>query len=326
MVSKYSRCAITYDTDRLPALAGIAADTTLLLGVIHHSGIWEKALHSGVLYQASGELSTWEEPPEPHPLWEKVPSWSWAALGRPIIFVRPHQPPQTQRLCDIQILLRKQGQLSVLEMVGPLMRLDWAKTSRDNVQCQAVYKPGFEDPIIDRWFPHNDDLIWDILVKEDLWFAQKCYAEFCVQPIPGTEGRKPSKKPSFTALINKLLIYGRPRTKKGFTELLQEAYIAALFDRVFFIPVLYAGVQTYKTVRSFSGYGWRTGIIGLLPWAEPGLGKGTFRGFETVTLQARVKEDPLFLLKDRLDTYQATICEEDYVHFDGTVGYTIQVV
>ncbi|KAF2441805.1 HET-domain-containing protein [Karstenula rhodostoma CBS 690.94] len=240
MVSHYSRRAISYTTDRLPALAGIAADMALLLNDTYTSGIWQKALHNGVLYQSRGNLFSWEEPPEPHPMWDKVPSWSWASLGRPVVFTTTRHPPETKRLCDIEVLPATHNQLSVLQMTGPLMRLDWVKNSPDAVECQAVWEPAYDDPVFHRMA--RDEVTWEFQVHEDHWFAQKCYSEFCIHPIPQKEYGQPSEKP----------------------------YFAALFDNVFFMPVLYEGRRESKTVRSFHQYGGEPRITGLLLWAEPG--------------------------------------------------------
>ncbi|OAG07311.1 HET-domain-containing protein [Paraphaeosphaeria sporulosa] len=299
MVSSYSRRAISYGTDRLPALAGIAADTAFLLNDTYASGIWQKALHNGVLYQSRGTLQSCEEPPQPLPLWDKVPSWSWASLDRPVVFVTTRHPPETEGLCDIEVLPAMLGQLSVLEMTGPLMRLDWIKTSPDAVECQAMWKPAWDDPVFHRIGRYGGEATWEVHVQEDHWFAQKCYSESCAHPIPKKDYGEPSEKP----------------------------YFAALFDNIFFMPVLYEGEREYKVVRSFAQYGGRPRIIGLLLWAEPGQMRGTYRRVGTAQLALRRKEGNAFCtFKEKVSMYQAGIREVDSCRSDGNGRYTVRVV
>lgn len=298
MVSHYSRRSISYTTDRLPALAGIAADTALLLNDTYTSGIWQKALHNGVLYQPRGSLSSWEEPPEPRPLWDKVPSWSWASLGRPVVFVTTRHPPETERLCDIEVLPATQDQLSFLQMTGPLMRLDWLKISPDAVECQAVWKPAWDDPVFNRSARDSGEITWEVIVHEDHWFAQKCYSEVCVHAIP----------------------------KKEYGELSEKPYFAALFDNVFFMPVLYEGERAYRTVESFYQYGGGPRIIGLLLWAEPGHTQGTYRRVGIAHFGARTECKALDLFRERSGTYQVGVGEKDARRSDGKGRYTVHVI
>jgi hypothetical protein len=235
-----------------------------------------------------------EEPPEPLPLWDEVPSWSWASLCRPVVFSTTCHPPQSERLCEIEVLPATQNQLSVLQITGPLMRLDWIKTSSDAVECQAVWHPAWDDPIFHRI---SGEATWEVHVHEDHWFAQKCYSEICVHPIPKKEYGEHSEKP----------------------------YLAALFDNVLFMPVLYEDQRKYKKVRSFYRYGGYPRIIGLLLWAEPGKVQGTYRRVGTTQLSARAKGKALDLFRERVSTYQAGVRERDYLRSDGKGQYMVHV-
>jgi hypothetical protein len=69
-------------------------------------------------------LSSLKEPPEPHPLWDEVPSWLWVSLGKLVVFATTHCHPKSERLCEIEAFLVTQDQLSILQITDPLMRLD----------------------------------------------------------------------------------------------------------------------------------------------------------------------------------------------------------
>ena len=174
MVSHYSKRAITFPTDRLPALAGIATDTAALLNDTYVSGIWKKALHNGILYRSLGCIPSLEEPPVAKPLWNTVPSWSWAFLNTPIYFATTRHPPDTLTLCTIEALPSDNSQPRILGITGTLMRMDWVKTSPENVELQAFWKPAWDDPIFER--AGTEGRVWDICTQEDHWFAQHCYA------------------------------------------------------------------------------------------------------------------------------------------------------
>lgn len=292
----YSRRGITYPTDRLPALAGIADDTSLLVGA-YASGIWQNALHNGILYRSRGCLPSLEEPPEPQPSWHKVPSWSWAALNRPVIFATTRHPPDTVKLCKIE-LTASQDQLTRLKITGPLMRLDWVKTSQDAVECQAFWKPAWDDPIFHRIARYGGEATWEVHVQEDHWFAQKCFNEFYVHPI----------------------------TKKNYGDNPEQPYFDGLFDKVLFMPVLFEEKGSPKLIRTFSQISPYSRVIGLILWSERNDKRGTFRRVGTAELKARkVFRSTLDLFKAELGAYQANIQEKDFIQTDGKGSYTIVV-
>ena len=292
----YSRRGITYPTDRLPALAGIADDTSLLAGA-YASGIWQNALHNGILYRSRGCLRSLEEPPAPQPSWHKVPSWSWASLNQPVTFATTRHPPDTVKLCKIDFTA-SQDQLTPLKITGPLMRLDWVKTSQDAVECQAFWKPGWDDPIFHRIARYGGEATWEVHVQEDHWFAQKCFNEFYVHPI----------------------------TKENYGDNPEQPYLDGLFGKVLFMPVLFEEKGSFKLIRTFSQISPCSRVIGLILWSERNDKRGTFRRVGTAVLKARKDfRSTLDLFKAELGAYQANIQEKDFIQTDGKGSYTIVV-
>jgi hypothetical protein len=70
LLSEYSTCHLTYQSDKLMAIEGLMSKISQRTGVKFQAGVWNDLLHSGLLWSAQGEpLIRLEEGP---------PSWSWA--------------------------------------------------------------------------------------------------------------------------------------------------------------------------------------------------------------------------------------------------------
>ena len=177
------------------------------------------------------------------------------------------------------------------------MRLDWVKNSPDAVECQAFWRPAWDDPIFHRIAPYGGDATWEVHVQEDHWFAQKCYNELCIHPIP----------------------------KKDYGEASEKPYFDALFDNVLFMPVLFEAKRSVTTIRSFRQLSPYSRIIGLVLWPEQNGKQGTFRRVGTAQLKARKSRSALDLFEERLGAYQANMREGDFVRTDGKGSYAILV-
>jgi hypothetical protein len=85
MVERYSICALTFDHDRLSAIAGIAAFVQTYDSTDRYLfGVWGKSLQQGLLWLAadnSPQRVCYESTPTP-------PSWSWARWKGSIRFPR----------------------------------------------------------------------------------------------------------------------------------------------------------------------------------------------------------------------------------------------
>ena len=78
LIADYSERELTKDTDRLPAIAGVASETHLQdPSGTYMAGIWKQWLFSELLWYTSwGERNNF--PPKPISL-DDMPSWSWAS-------------------------------------------------------------------------------------------------------------------------------------------------------------------------------------------------------------------------------------------------------
>ena len=72
MIDDFARRRLTYDTDRLPAIAGVATEVQAILGYQYICGLWLGDIHWGLLWRARGRAIT--------PKDFVAPSWSWASI------------------------------------------------------------------------------------------------------------------------------------------------------------------------------------------------------------------------------------------------------
>ncbi len=85
MIEQYSKCDLTVESDRLPAIAGLAN----FYGLHSHGdqylfGIWKQSLHIGLLFMEIGAYP--REMTEGHRGGVCPPTWSWARWRSPIRF------------------------------------------------------------------------------------------------------------------------------------------------------------------------------------------------------------------------------------------------
>lgn len=83
LVTDYSKCELTYGTDKLVAISGIAAEWQNHLGEgrgrLYHSGLFACGLPQGLLwYSGGGSLKKYKQ---------RAPSWSWASVDGRIQFM-----------------------------------------------------------------------------------------------------------------------------------------------------------------------------------------------------------------------------------------------
>lgn len=83
IVADYSSRVITYEEDKLPALAGLAIEYGKASGKTYLAGLWKESLLDDLLWrQGKFEYSN-EEPLTPAKY--RAPSWSWASVDGIII-------------------------------------------------------------------------------------------------------------------------------------------------------------------------------------------------------------------------------------------------
>lgn len=88
LVGEYSQRRLTYTSDKLPALAGIARTFASATGYQYLAGLWKEDFLLGLLwYRRKRLLSGWPD----EPVSDKLPSWSWARFMGPLTFYGSHQ-------------------------------------------------------------------------------------------------------------------------------------------------------------------------------------------------------------------------------------------
>jgi hypothetical protein len=81
IVSEYTKLKLTYDSDRLPAIAALADQMSRLRPAddVYIAGMWRNSILSDLLWQSQPfETGQWGQPLEPRSA-RLVPSWSWAS-------------------------------------------------------------------------------------------------------------------------------------------------------------------------------------------------------------------------------------------------------
>ncbi|KAE8445890.1 hypothetical protein EG329_012814 [Mollisiaceae sp. DMI_Dod_QoI] len=78
LVTRYSQCGATYETDKLPALSGLVKTIKLSTGSTYLAGLWKETIFDNLLWKVRSpglqrRSSSY-----------RAPTWSWASLDGPI--------------------------------------------------------------------------------------------------------------------------------------------------------------------------------------------------------------------------------------------------
>ncbi|CAN9410626.1 unnamed protein product [Alternaria alternata] len=86
LVSQYSLCSLTYETDRLPSLSGLARTFAQRFGGSYAAGLWQDQIPCSL-----GWFISQRRPIETDKREYCAPSWSWASINGSVIFRRGGQ-------------------------------------------------------------------------------------------------------------------------------------------------------------------------------------------------------------------------------------------
>jgi len=91
MVNAFTKRKLTHESDRLPAISGVAKEIQLQTGDEYLAGLWRQDLSHELLWKVdylfAAKDSTWHRPAK-----YRAPSWSWAAIEGPICMdLRPSE-------------------------------------------------------------------------------------------------------------------------------------------------------------------------------------------------------------------------------------------
>lgn len=134
----YSACHLTFESDKLPALSGMASYFCRRYGLEYHAGIFSGSIAQGLLWRAQkpGNLAK--------PKVYIAPSWSWTSLTGQVTMCAPldpvylstiyrttDNPEQVSMLEDVSFDLTPEGQNPYGRLRGGSMKLTgWLKSAR----------------------------------------------------------------------------------------------------------------------------------------------------------------------------------------------------
>ena len=92
----YTARLLTYATDRLPALAGIASVIHSRTGSTYLAGLWEENLLSDIQWAADWWAVDWSDTKNAanrlHVRCYQAPTYSWASINLPVFYTPPYRP------------------------------------------------------------------------------------------------------------------------------------------------------------------------------------------------------------------------------------------
>jgi len=129
VVEEHPITNLTYPSDRLPAIAGLAHLASLAVPGAYLSGLWECDLANGLLWTA-------QEYPMALPSTKSAPSWSWASTVSPVhMFCGQFMDCRDSRIFFQQVSLGHDG-MEILEVQGKLHDVTAQLSAFMDVHCQ----------------------------------------------------------------------------------------------------------------------------------------------------------------------------------------------
>lgn len=157
IVERYSRCDLTAESDKLPAIAGIASIFQKRTGYSYFAGMWSEDIHCGLLWLGlSAKLR--------HPKTRRAPSWAWPCYDGPLHF--PVKTPEDHRFADDQhisdINFVGISDLPLSEANTHMLSLNWAE-ARYAMKIRASIREirsfgGKTDRLACEYFPEDASL------------------------------------------------------------------------------------------------------------------------------------------------------------------------
>jgi hypothetical protein len=101
IISIYSRCSLTHESDKLVALAGVARKFCEESGDEYFSGLWKRSLQKDLCWVKFSQFD-----PKPHSK-PRIPSWSWAAVRGQVLYPETWVTPlhSYMRVVDVRVTL-----------------------------------------------------------------------------------------------------------------------------------------------------------------------------------------------------------------------------
>ncbi len=156
IVEKYSRSTLTFQSDKLVAVGGLAAEIQRMVKDQYSAGLWKKHLLSQLLWRANPVNSIQEEElvSGPNSLEYVAPTWSWASIQCPVeaVYFDPEFHYSVAELLDVQLnLVNQDDEFGALKdaAVQIRSRLATATMVRRRKQFRLHFSPNSPNYI--RW-------------------------------------------------------------------------------------------------------------------------------------------------------------------------------
>jgi hypothetical protein len=106
IISGYTQCELTFETDKLVALSGIAERMQRCTGLSYVAGLWEESLLYYMFWQSKPRYSGYVQENCKRPLTYRAPSWSWASVEGNITWFHPGQSMKwTAKILHVEVVL-----------------------------------------------------------------------------------------------------------------------------------------------------------------------------------------------------------------------------
>ncbi|KAH0534062.1 hypothetical protein FGG08_007341 [Glutinoglossum americanum] len=162
LVSDYSALALTYPSDRLPAISGLAKHSLEPQGAEYLAGLWEDGLPLDLLWYTAHPSRRSQE-------W-RAPTWSWASIDSPIGFISMRKDDASNHCAIIQAECTPLGPDSFGEvssgcitlsghLVPAILRASPLRTDEAREREQEV-KPNLEIPSPCHVIETHFDWLW----------------------------------------------------------------------------------------------------------------------------------------------------------------------
>lgn len=145
VVAEYSRRALTVNTDRLPAISGIARDTALPEMGRYLAGIWESQLPLALLWEQRDGLLERQDTIGARPSVYQAPTWSWASISSSALATVEQSRKPVCKLLEADCILVSgdpYGQVShgYMRLLGPVTTVYLHRTNRTLQSVGYVYE------------------------------------------------------------------------------------------------------------------------------------------------------------------------------------------
>jgi hypothetical protein len=121
LVTDYSKCELTYSSDKLAAISGIAVEFQARTDQIYRSGLFESSLPQGLLWFSGGRSLKRQK--------RRAPSWSWASVDGPLQFIKTQDTSAEAEIVAVERNKSANGVVSATSFDGILVMMAAARES-----------------------------------------------------------------------------------------------------------------------------------------------------------------------------------------------------